>query len=186
MKKLAISALLVLGFGAYSLHQKFGRHDDNAGNVTMPSSLSANTLSQTDSSASDTNSLNSSLAGSSPAPTPSPTQSTPKPKTAPAPVATKPKGQYNDGTYTGPVTDAFYGNVQVRVTISGGKITDVTFLQYPNDRSTSREINSQATPWLSQEAIQAQSANVDIVSGATDTSNAFIQSLSAALTQAKA
>lgn len=93
---------------------------------------------------------------------------------------------YKDGTYTGNVADAFYGNVQVQATVSGGKITDVAFLQYPGDRSTSVRINSQAMPMLKQEAIQAQSAQVDGVSGATDTSKAFIESLSSALNQAKA
>ena len=92
--------------------------------------------------------------------------------------------KYKDGSYVGDVTDAFYGNVQVKVTISGGKITDVVFLQSPNDRNTSVEINSQAMPMLTQEAIQAQSAQVDGVSGATATSQAFIQSLDSALQQA--
>ena len=95
------------------------------------------------------------------------------------------RGQYKDGTYTGSVEDAFYGNIQVQVTISNGKISDVQFLQYPNDRSTSIMINSQAMPLLKQEAITAQSASVDIVSGATDSSQAFIQSLTNALSQAK-
>ncbi len=92
---------------------------------------------------------------------------------------------YKDGTYTGSAADAFYGNIQVQAIISGGKITDVTFLQYPNEQSHSIEINQQADPVLTQETIQAQSAQVDIVSGATDTSQAFIQSLTSALDQAK-
>ncbi|HVU59990.1 MAG TPA: FMN-binding protein [Candidatus Saccharimonadales bacterium] len=92
---------------------------------------------------------------------------------------------YKDGTYTGPVTDAFYGNVQVQVTVSGGKITAVQFLQHPNDNPTSRAINAQADPYLVQEAIQAQSAQVDTITGATDTSLAFVQSLTAALTHAQ-
>lgn len=91
---------------------------------------------------------------------------------------------YKDGTYTGDVADAFYGNVQVQVAISGGKITDVTFLQYPNDRSTSQMINSQAMPLLQQETIQAQSAQIDGVSGATETTRAFIESLGVALQKA--
>ena len=94
------------------------------------------------------------------------------------------QGQYKDGTYTGNPADAFYGNIQVQAIISGGRITDVQFLQYPNDRSTSIAINSQAMPYLKQEAIQAQSANVDIVSGATDSSQAFQESLASALSQA--
>lgn len=91
---------------------------------------------------------------------------------------------YKNGTFVGSVADAFYGNVQVQVVIQGGKITDVQFLQYPNDRQTSIAINSQAMPYLRAEAIQAQSANVAGVSGATATSQAFIQSLAAALSQA--
>jgi uncharacterized protein with FMN-binding domain len=92
---------------------------------------------------------------------------------------------YKDGQYTGTTADAYYGNIQVQATISGGKLTDVQFLQYPNDRQNSVEINSQAMPYLKQEAIQAQSAHVNTISGATDTSLAFVQSLSSALTSAQ-
>ncbi len=93
-------------------------------------------------------------------------------------------GAYKDGSYTGSVRDAFYGNVQVRVIIQNGKIMAVNFLQYPQTHETSVYINQQAMPGLQQEAIQAQSANINIVSGATYTSQAFIQSLSNALAQA--
>ncbi len=92
---------------------------------------------------------------------------------------------YKDGTYTGSAADAIYGTIQVQATIQNGKISDVQFLQYPNDRDDSIQINQQAMPVLKQEAIQAQSANVDIVSGATDSSQAFMQSLASALSQAK-
>jgi uncharacterized protein with FMN-binding domain len=87
--------------------------------------------------------------------------------------------------YTGSVADAYYGLVQVQATIKNGLITDVAFLSYPNDRSNSRYINGQAMPTLTQEAIQAQSANVDTVSGATATSGAFQESLVVALASAK-
>lgn len=93
---------------------------------------------------------------------------------------------YKDGSYTGSVADAQWGNLQVKAVIKNGKITDVQFLQYPNDRNRSVDINSYADPQLTAEAIQAQSAQVDVVSGATDSSDAFIQSLSDALSQAKA
>jgi uncharacterized protein with FMN-binding domain len=93
---------------------------------------------------------------------------------------------YKDGSYTGSIVDAQWGYVQVKAVIRNGKISDVQFLQYPNDRSRSVYINSIADPELTSEAIQAQSANVDIITGATDTSLAFIQSLSNALAQAKA
>lgn len=104
----------------------------------------------------------------------------------PLPTSTPVAGSlYKDGTYTGSVADAYYGYVQVQAVIAGGKISDVTFLQYPSDQSTSRFINSQAMPMLKQEAIQAQSVQVDIVSGASDTSMAFVQSLGSALSSAK-
>lgn len=103
-----------------------------------------------------------------------------------APPKPKPKGLYNDGTYVGSVADAYYGNVQVEATIKDGRLANVRFIQYPNDRGTSIEINSQAMPYLMTEAIAAQSAQVDIVSGATLTSEAFRSSLANALTKARA
>ncbi len=95
-----------------------------------------------------------------------------------------PKGKFADGTYTGSPADAFYGTIQVQATVRNGLLADVQFLQYPNDRDTSRQINGQAMPYLKSEAIQAQSAQVDIVSGATDSSLAFQESLASALQQA--
>lgn len=95
-------------------------------------------------------------------------------------------GSYKNGSYTGSVADAFYGNIQVKAIIQNGKIKDVQFLQYPNDRNRSIMINSYADPQLTSEAIQVQSANVNIITGATDSSDAFIQSLTYALSQAKA
>lgn len=92
---------------------------------------------------------------------------------------------YKDGVYKGIVADAIYGPVQVQVTISGGKIVNVIFLQSPNDRQTSIEINQRAMPILKKEALAAQSAQVDIVTGASQTSRAFKESLSSALLQAK-
>lgn len=103
---------------------------------------------------------------------------------APQPTS-KPAGQFKDGTYTGSVADAYYGNIQVSGIFTNGTLTDVTFLQYPNDRDRSIRINQYAMPILRQEAISAQSANVDIVSGATDSSQAFIQSMASVLSQAK-
>jgi uncharacterized protein with FMN-binding domain len=92
---------------------------------------------------------------------------------------------YQDGEYTGPIIDAYYGDVQVKAVIEGGKLVDVVFLDYPHNRKTSERVNQQAMPYLKQEAIQAQSSEVDIVTGATQTSLAFKKSLSAALMKAK-
>ena len=94
-------------------------------------------------------------------------------------------GQLKDGSYQGSVADAYYGNVQVQANVKNGQLVSVRILQYPSDRNTSRYINSQALPMLKQEAIQAQSSQVDFISGATLTSNAFVQSLTAALGQAQ-
>ena len=106
---------------------------------------------------------------------------------APAPAAPQtPTGQYKDGSYTGSAVDAYYGTVQVQAIIKSGSIADVQFLQYPNDRGNSISVNSYAMPLLTQEAVQAQSAQVDGVSGATFTSQAFAESLASALAQAKA
>ncbi len=95
-------------------------------------------------------------------------------------------GNVKDGTYIGSEVDAYYGLVKVQTTVRAGKITDVQFLEFPKDRRTSQRINSIAMPYLQQEAIQAQTANVDIVSGATLTSQAFQMSLQAALNSATA
>lgn len=117
---------------------------------------------------------------------PSPAEAKPstslKTSPGPKPIA---YGLYRDGTYVGQSANAYYGNVQVEAVIRGGQLTDVKFLDYPKDRSYSLYVSSQATPYLREEAIKTQNANVDIVSGATDTSYAFRESLASALAQAK-
>jgi uncharacterized protein with FMN-binding domain len=101
------------------------------------------------------------------------------------PTPTQTTGQYKDGSYTGSLADAYYGYIQVLAIVRGGQIRDVQFLRYPNQHQNSIAINQQAMPYLKDEAIHAQSADVDIVSGATDTSYAFRESLSSALAGAK-
>jgi len=93
-------------------------------------------------------------------------------------------GRYKNGDYTGPEVNAVYGWVQVKAVIQDGELADVQFLDFPQDRRTSQRINSRAVPNLQTEAIQAQSADVDIISGATLTSRAFIESLQSALAMA--
>lgn len=119
-----------------------------------------------------------------PVPDPSPLPSV-VPVNSATPAIPQTSSGFKNGSYTGDVADAFYGNLQVQAIISGGRITDVRFLQFPNDRERSVMINTRAMPYLKAETIQAQSAQVDIVSGATDTSLAFIQSLGSALNQAR-
>lgn len=102
-----------------------------------------------------------------------------------AKVSSQSNGQYKDGVYIGSAANAYYGTIQVKATIQNGKISDVDFLQYPHDQEETIQVNQAAMPTLKQEAIQAQTANVDIVSGATQSSQAFIESLASALSQAK-
>ena len=88
-------------------------------------------------------------------------------------------------TVTGGVASTQWGPVQVRLTVRAGKITKVTVLQQPNGNPRDDEINSYALPILTQETLRDQSANIDMVSGATVTSTGYVQSLQSALDQAK-
>lgn len=87
-------------------------------------------------------------------------------------------------TVTGSVAQTEWGPVQVQITVSGSEITDVQVLQYPNENGKDQQINAYALPVLTDETLQAQSANIDMVSGATVTSNGYITSLQAALDEA--
>jgi uncharacterized protein with FMN-binding domain len=91
---------------------------------------------------------------------------------------------YRDGSYTGPAVDAHYGPVQVKANIQNGRLVSVDVLQYPNDRRTSMSINARALPTLQTEVVRAQNTRVNIVSGATLTSSAYLRSLNTALSQA--
>jgi uncharacterized protein with FMN-binding domain len=104
----------------------------------------------------------------------------------PAPTVTAAQsGQYKDGDYSGSTVQAArWGTLQVKAIVRNGQLTDVQVLAYPRSTSTSTRISQSALPILRQEAIQAQTASVQIVSGATPTSNAFAQSLQSALSQA--
>lgn len=86
-------------------------------------------------------------------------------------------------TIQGPAVDMRWGPVQVTIVLKGKVLANVTATA-PTERSRSAFINGQAIPLLRQEALQAKSANIDLLSGATMTSEAFAQSLQAALTQA--
>ena len=87
-------------------------------------------------------------------------------------------------TYTGPVVENPYGPVQVAVAEQGGKIVDVKALQMPTEHALSQEISEHVAPMLRTEALQAQSAEINVISGATYTSEGFASSLQAALRQA--
>lgn len=98
-------------------------------------------------------------------------------------TAASPTAHSVSGVFTGPAVEMEYGPVQVALDVQGGKIIDVKAVQYPVDRPRSQFINSQAVPLLRSEALQAQSANINVISGATFTSEAFANSLQAAIGQ---
>ena len=131
---------------------------------------------------------------STPAPVPAPAQtqaSTPAPastkkatpkatsKTTTAPAPAKPSG-----TFVGSTQQTRFGPVQVQITLSNGKITAAKALQYPNNDFRSQQISQQAIPYLVQETLAAQSANIQGVGGASYTSQGWYDSLVSALAKA--
>jgi uncharacterized protein with FMN-binding domain len=92
---------------------------------------------------------------------------------------------FKDGTYSGNASETPYGTVQVEAIITGGKITDVKFLQMPFEERRSQEITSMSEPALKQNTLSAQSSKIDFVTGATSTSYGYQESLQAALNKAK-
>jgi uncharacterized protein with FMN-binding domain len=104
--------------------------------------------------------------------------STTSPAATPAPTTTS-----SSTTVSGPTVSTRFGPVQVRITVRDGKVAEITALQLPSGGRSGR-ISSVAEPILHDEALAAQSAQIDTVSGATYTSGAYEQSLQAALDQA--
>ncbi|MCX4401956.1 MULTISPECIES: FMN-binding protein [unclassified Streptomyces] len=120
-------------------------------------------------------------ASSSAGQSPSRSQASPAPSGTPSPGSTKSTGTK---TVTGDTVQTRWGPVQVRITLKNGKITDVTAVSYPSDNPRDQEINSYALPQLRREALAAQSASIDSVSGASYTSDGYKQSLQSALDSA--
>ncbi|MFF0853472.1 FMN-binding protein [Streptomyces sp. NPDC003280] len=117
------------------------------------------------------------LAAGTPAPTPTSSGSGASPGSTKAPAT-------GTRTVTGDTVQTRWGPVQVRVTIRSGRLTDVTAVTYPTENPRDQEINSYAIPQLRREALAAQSADIDMVSGATYTSTGYKQSLQSALDSA--
>ena len=146
------------------------------------------------------------LSKSNPAPAPAPAQtqaaapaSTPAPAatkksskastkatTAPAPAATTaaPAAAKPSGTFVGATQQTRFGPVQVQITLSNGKITAAKALQFPNNDFRSQQISQQAIPYLVQETLAANSANIQGVGGASYTSQGWYDSLVSALAKA--
>ena len=124
------------------------------------------------------------LPAASPAGRSAPRVSAATPAPAASPAAGAGGAALADGTVTGSLVQTRFGPVQVQVTIASGKIADITALQLPSDRQRSAEISQVVEPMLRSEALAAQSAQIDLISGATYTSDAYAQSLQSALDQA--
>ncbi|MDX6232536.1 MAG: hypothetical protein QOH68_1520 [Nocardioidaceae bacterium] len=87
-------------------------------------------------------------------------------------------------TFTGPSTDTRWGPVQVAISVTDGKITDVTVPVYPDGNPKDQEINAYALPILTKSTLESQDGNVDMISGATVTSQGYATSLQGALDEA--
>jgi len=103
---------------------------------------------------------------------------------SPTPTATATQSAGVSGTFKGDTSHTRWGPVQVQITLTDGKITDVTTLQYPNGDRKSLNISNRVIPWLQEETLQIQSANISGISGATYTSTGFQNSLASALQKA--
>ncbi|AOR35366.1 FMN-binding protein [Streptomyces fodineus] len=120
----------------------------------------------------------------------SPTPATADTKSPSVSSSSAPSGGATSGpgtvgrTVTGDTVRTRWGPVQVRVTVKSGRLTDVTAVQYPRDNPRDQEINGYALPQLRREALAAQSADIDMVSGATYTSTGYQRSLQSALDSA--
>ena len=109
-----------------------------------------------------------------------------KPASTPTPAQTQPQSSTGavNGTFTGNTFQNRFGPVQVQITVVDGKITAAKALQYPNGDFPSAQISRQAIPYLVQETLQAQSAQIQGVGGASYTSYGWYQSLQSALAKA--
>jgi uncharacterized protein with FMN-binding domain len=115
------------------------------------------------------------------APSPS-SSSTASPSPSPSASSSATSGSSSGTkTYTGSTASTRWGDVQVTITVTNGKITDVQVPVYPNNNGRDQEINAYALPVLTQETLTAQNATIDTVSGATVTSDGYLQSLQSAL-----
>ena len=130
-----------------------------------------------------------SVGPTSPAAAIAPDRTTTPPSSAPPATSAPTTGAPTTGAAThtvdGDPVDNRYGTVQVRVTLRGNRIVDVRSIQMPMGHQRSVFITDQAGPYLREEALHAQSAQIDIVSGATYTSDSYAQSLQSALDRAR-
>jgi uncharacterized protein with FMN-binding domain len=167
----------------------FGYHTSTSGRVTSAPAVigSANPANGSGAESPTGNTSTAPTPGSSA--TPAPGSSTPAPGTSATPTPDS-NGTPSSGstaapaTVQGDVADTRWGPVEVEITVAGGKITNVSVPQYPNGNGRDQQINAYALPVLIDETLTKQSAAIDMVSGATVTSDGYVRSLQSALDKA--
>ena len=163
MRKRAIAASALASMGILTLGWQLG----TATAVTSPSTSGSTASGTTGTSGSSSTGTGTSTSG-----------------TSSSSGATTSTSGLKDGTYTGTSEQTRFGDVQVKVTISGGKITDVTALHLTDAEGRSVQISNYAAPILRQEVLASQSAKVSNVNGATYTTDGYLSSVQSALDQA--
>lgn len=143
----------------------------NGGTVVIAGSVPGGTKT------SESGSQSASSAGSASTGTGSPSSTTGNPAGASSTAAAA-------KTVTGTAAQTRYGPVQVQINVQNGQTTNVSVVKYPSNTGRDKQINTQALPILVNETLKAQSAKIDMVSGATYTSNGYLSSLQSALDQA--
>jgi uncharacterized protein with FMN-binding domain len=147
----------------------FGYHTSTSGPTSTPAAIgSADPVTGSDASSGE------------PTATPSPDSTgTPSPSSTSSSSPTSAAAKFD-----GEIANTQWGPVEVEITVAGGKITDVSVLQYPNGNGRDQQINAYALPVLIDETLAKQSASIDMVSGATVTSDGYTRSLQSALDKA--
>ena len=111
-------------------------------------------------------------------------QSDPPPRPPLAPQSA-PASTLHDGTFTGYIVDAYYGLMQIQITVADGRVSAIDPVRYPLDREVSRRISYYIIPILETEVVKEQKTDVDMITGATLTVTAYRMSLGDALRQAR-
>ncbi len=182
MRKRAVAGSVLVSFGILTVAWQLGSANAATTLTTSAGAASGGTTTPNSSSSTTTAPSASSPAATAPS---SAASSSSSGSSNSAPAAATSTGLKN-GTFTGSAEQTPFGDVQVALVISGGKITNVKALQLTTAGGRSVQISNYAAPILRQEVIAGQSANVSNVGGATYTSDGYLSSVQSALDQAKA
>jgi uncharacterized protein with FMN-binding domain len=185
VRKRAVAGSVLVSFGILTVAWQLGSANASTTLSTSAGSASGGTTTPNSSSSTTTPPSASSSSAASPSSSASPSAGGSSSGSSSAPAPATSSGLKN-GTFTGSSEQTPFGNVQVALVISGGKITNVKALQLTTAGGRSVQISNYAAPILRQEVIAGQSANVSNVGGATYTSDGYLASVQSALDQAKA